>query len=1209
MGMTFTEDQQKVIKLHNRNILVSAAAGSGKTAVLVERIIQMISDEKNPVDIDRLLVLTFTNAAAAEMRERISLAISKKLEEMPENGHLQKQATLIHNAQITTIHKFCLFIIHNNFNDIGLDPAFRVADENEVKLLSKDVLSGYLEEKFTQNSQEFMECAEFFNSNSNGKDTNLEGYIEELYKFAMSYPFPKKWLKERQTDYEMNTVEELEKSEFIVYGLEQVSLLLSDCLEYLDQALNIAQEPDGPYMYCEMLESDRQIVENLLTKENFREFFLAFQNINHARLSGKKDDSVAPDKKENVKEMRDTVKDNLKKIREIYFFSAPEVQLAKMQQCHPVVSTLLELVMGFKEKLDEKKRDKGLIDFNDMEHFALEILIDNATLLPTPTACDYQQYFEEILVDEYQDSNLVQEYLLQSISKEGTGQFNRFMVGDVKQSIYKFRLARPEIFMDKFNSYDKNDSLTQRIDLHKNFRSRPEVIDSVNFIFSQIMAKDLGKVEYDYDAALYQGAVYPENTGNETELLLVDMIDSNEDKKETEAFLIAKKIKEMVGKFLVTDKNTQELRPAKYSDMVILLRTNSGWDDVFSKILIQEGIPAYVSSKSGYFAATEVSVLLHFLRIVDNPLQDIPLFGVLHSIVGGFTDEELAEVQIEDSEKTYLYHKLEAYEQKGTKSGLKDKIGKFLTLLEEFRQMVVYTPIHKLIQHFMKKTGYYYIYSALPGGEQRQANLDLLMEKAIGFEKTSYYGLFHFIRYIEQIEKSEVEYGEASILDENADVVRIMSIHKSKGLEFPICFVSGLQKEFNKKDSQSPVIVDVDMGIGTICVDLKNRTKSTTLRKTILAKKMQLENIGEELRVLYVALTRAREKLILTGVSKDIGKLLTGYDFLKMRNQTILPYDLRSQSSSYMDFIIPALIRNQCFKEEFTQRELEMNSKNSLYQTGPKINVQIFSMEDLSNSQIKEQVKKELYKKRLEIKILENREKEESYKKIAERFTFRYPFENLSNLYIKTTVSELKKKGREEESEGSRHLYPQDEIIPYIPGFIEETEHITGTVRGSAYHKVMELYDLLGSRTIKEEMAELLESQKLSKEYYDAVSDIKIQTFLGTRLAARMKDAEKNNKLFREQPFVLGVSANELDSSFPDTETILVQGVIDLYFEEEDGLVVADYKTDRVTEGSELINRYQTQLDYYARALEQFTGKKVKEKIIYSFALEDEILL
>ena len=1268
MGMKFTEDQQRVIDLRNCNILVSAAAGSGKTAVLVERIVELVSgsgcDSARAVDIDRLLIVTFTNAAAAQMRERITKALSDRVEAEPDNEHIKKQLMLIHNAKIMTIHSFCLYLIKNHFNDIGLDPDFRTADEGEIRLLKQEVLSELLEEQFALGRQEFTDCVEYFAYD--GREKWLEELIERLYTFSGSYPFPEKWLRQHRMDYHVETFEELVKTEWFAGMMQEISALLQECKEQEKAALKVCEEPDGPYFYAVALEQDQELLAGLeqelasvvqtasepeqsvasaemdssVAKDAFEALAARVQGISYARMAPKKDDSVSAEKRELVKAMRERVKSLLGTLSEKYFVSGPKQWLAECRQADAALCELVDLALLFGERLTEKKREKNLLDFEDMEHLALQILLkeeENGQMVPSDTALEYREQFVEILIDEYQDSNLVQEFLLQSISGEDDGRFNRFMVGDVKQSIYKFRLARPELFLEKFATYQKEDGNCVRVDLKQNFRSRHEVTDCVNDLFLQLMHRELGGVEYDADAALYPAAQFPEADGEaadarekdvalgseekqgsavpvstaceasiarspyEPELCIAAISgEKGEDPKELEAKMIAGKIREIVGKLPVRDSESGQLRPARYQDIVILLRTTSGWDETFKKILEENAIPVFVTSKTGYFAATEVQTVLNFLRVLNNPLQEIPLFGVLKSVLFGFGDAQLATLRaLDETGKRCLYDcvKLAAGEgesgegsvgygrgSNGADASLREKCCSFLSFLNRYREYAVYLPIHKLMEQFLEETGYLYTVSALPGGVQRRINVEMLLTRAESFEKTSYSGLFHFIRYMEQLEKYDIDYGETGASDENADVVRIMSIHKSKGLEFPVCFVSGLSKRFNRQDSVAPVLMDMDLGLAIDWVDPTARIRHTTLKKNVLARKLNADSMGEELRVLYVALTRAEEKLILTGTCKedklpqeDATQGAYGYSALRLQ-----------EASSYYDLVLPAWQsvgrRLQiCTQEELLQAELVRaslgyNSRQKLFEEAGK-------------------------------------EPEAAELALCERLQKPYAHENLAGLFVKTTVSELKKEGMQEEAAEGLELFPEEEVVPYLPQFVrEQEENVSGTTRGSAYHRLLEIFPFERQETwtaekIRTVIEEYKADRRLSEEYVAAINVYKIRAFLQTPLAARMAKAARSNRLHREQPFVLGLSANRLNTDFPEDETVLIQGIIDVYLEEEDGIVLADYKTDLVKDPKELILRYRVQLDYYEEALVRLTGKCVKEKLIYSFGLEQEITL
>ena len=1246
MAIAFTPEQRRVIELRDRNILVSAAAGSGKTAVLVERILSMITDDTRPVDIDRLLVVTFTNAAAAQMRERIGLAINRRLEEDAGNIHLQRQASLLHNAQITTIDSFCLFVIRNNFNDIGLDPGFRVVDEGELRLLGQDVMRDLLEEKYGEKEQSFLDCVEYFTGGSN--DSLLAEYIKKLYDFSMSCPWPEDWISQCREEYKIADVAELENTDWCNYLLQHIRTMTQECKAGLDMAIEIAERPAGPYMYGKILEEEREMLERLLGLQSLTAYYEAFERVSFGRLPSKKDDSVSRIYREKVQQIRKDVKKKLEDLRESYLLLSPKEVVERMRKAAPNVECLLSLVLAYKQRLDEKKRQENMIDFYDMEHFALNILLKkDADGGVSPAALEYRQFFSEIMIDEYQDSNLVQELLLKSISGEEDGNFNRFMVGDVKQSIYKFRLARPELFMEKYSCYSKEDGSCQRIDLHKNFRSRRQVLDSVNRLFGKIMGEGLGGVEYDDEAALYEGAVYPEPampktissteivpesaseeaglTASEeagltasaekaasaspykTEYLVIGKdADSPLSAREQEAAAIAEKIWHLRQSLKVTDSDTGLLRPLRYGDIVILLRTASGWAGDFKKILEKEGIPAYVASQTGYFQAAEIRTLLQLLHVIDNPLQDIPLYGTLVSFFGGFTKEEIAGVRAMDK-KIPLYDLLSICE-----GPLKERVRGFLDWLSYYRQKTAYTPIHKLIQEILSDTGYLDYVTARPGGQQRRANVEMLLTRAAAFENTSYYGLFHFLRYVEQLEKYEVDYGEADVLDENADVVRIMSIHKSKGLEFPVCFVAGLSKRFNMQDLSGRLIADIDMGIGVDYVDSVLRLKSHTLKKNVVALKMKLDALGEEMRVLYVAMTRAKEKLILTAMTEDTEKFREKLKQEKELGEQIkdregkVPFSVLLGAGCYLDFIFPCMEDVQLVD---AGKQLIADIEGAVSQIRLRQNLEMTGTDNKLMAQLSEQ------------------------------FNRTYPYQYLSGLFVKTTVSELKKKGMHDLSERSmedlegekrqgqrieqafgRKLYEEPEIVPYIPSFIRAKEKMSGADRGSAYHKVMELLDFKAiirtektpegiKAQLNRQMDDFVSQGLLEQTWREGISMAKLYTFFESSLAGRMMQAADAGKLWREQPFVLGLAAGRLGEEFPEGEQVLIQGIIDVFFEEDGKIVVADYKTDAVSDPKELIARYQTQLDYYEEALARLTDKKVMQKIIYSFALGQEIVL
>ena len=1185
--MHFTPQQQKVIDLRNKNILVSAAAGSGKTAVLVERILGLILDEKNPVDIDRLLIVTFTNAAAGEMKERIGSAIEKRLLEQPDNVHLQRQSTLLHHAQITTIDSFCLFVIRNNFNEIGLDPGFRVADSGEISLLKQDIINEIFEELLEKEETrgEFVKLLETMAFR--GKEKVLEETILKIYNFSQSFPWPLEWLESRYDDYLVEN--EIEDTVWGELWQQEIREIFGGIQKRLQAAIEICMEPEGPGMYAEALGSDLELVE-LLEKKSWDEQYEIMQNLSFARLSAKKDAAVSQEKKEYVKTLRDEIKKELQNLAKNYFGFSKETIKAQMAETKSIEKILIDTVILFKERFEERKREKNILDFNDMEHMALDILIqrkrqeDTGEMVwePTKTALDYRSYFKEIMIDEYQDSNLVQEYLLQSISGETEGNPNRFMVGDLKQSIYKFRLARPEIFLEKYHSYlDTDDSLFQRVDLHKNFRSRKEVVDSVNHVFYRIMGEKLGKVEYTEKEALYPGAVYEEGEDYTTELLLLES--REEEPRKAEALMLAGKIRQIVGKFQVTDKESGTLRPARYGDIVVLLRTNAGWDEDFCNVFMEQQIPTCITSKTGYFSAKEVQIILAFLKVIDNPKQDIPLYGTMKSRLGRFTEEEV--VQIKAMAQESLYDNLKAMKE----GALGTKCNAFLETINRYRNMVYVMPIHKLLRIYLKETGYLYYFAGLAGGKQRVANVKMLLEKAESYEKTSYFGLFHFIRYMEQLQKYDIETEAAGTADETQDVVRIMSIHKSKGLEFPICIVAGLSKKINQQDVNASLVCDMDLGLGMEYRNPVTRVKNADMRRNVLAHKMKMDNLGEELRILYVAMTRAKEKLILSGVIEEYEKQMLSYWGLRKEQGEKLPLELLQHSTCYLDFLLPVVGREN-----------------------ESIKVLLWNPWDVGKEKETDVIYKTIERFELEerLKAPLNTEEQEIAEVLQENLKFVYAHKNLQGLYVKTSVSELKMKAMEQADSVAFQLFEEPEVAPYIPSFIEAKGEITGTVRGNAYHRVMELLDFSNMEEEKgvwKNLKQKVKEQRLRAEELELIRKEKLNLFLSSELAKRMSEAFQKGKLYREQPFVLGINANRVDKNFPEEEKVLIQGIIDAYFEEDNEIVVVDYKTDSVKKSEELVKRYKEQLNYYEEALEKLTGKKVKEKILYSFALNESI--
>ena len=1284
MGVTWTKEQQEVISLRNRNILVSAAAGSGKTAVLVERILSKITDPKNPVDIDRLLIMTFTRAAAGEMKERISDAIEKALYEDPDNEHLQRQTTLLHTAQITTIDGFCAYIIRNYFHLIGLDPGYRTADEGELKLLREDVVKELLEEYYAQKDEKFQKFVECF---ATGKtDEGLGEIIQKLYDMAMSNPFPEEWLEKCLEDYRIDSLESLRDSDWMKLLWEDVSDNLDEVEWVVHDAVRICEEADGPYAYKEALDDDLEKIRTLKETAKARDYDEMAGLLAKLRerggfktLSRSAGDDVDKQKKDRVANLRNKgEKESLKKLGEKYFQTGEEEILEILRYTREPIEMLVELAIQFKEKFSEAKREKNILDFTDMEHFALQILMqkDGEEIQMSQAARELSEKYDEVLVDEYQDSNYVQELLTTGVSGWINKRKNIFMVGDVKQSIYRFRLARPELFMEKYKNYSIDDSEEQRIDLHKNFRSRAQVLESVNFIFRQIMGEDLGGITYDQDAALYPGAVFPEGESEEfvkTEVLLIEkdgeeLSDAQEirneqrekenpDEKiskkeqeeynaqELEALAIAQRIQEMVGREKIVDKETKEYRPVEYGDIVILLRTAYGWAETFREVMVSQGIPVYCTSRTGYFSTLEIVTVLNYLKVCDNPLQDIPLMGVLRSPIVGCTSEELAELRIMYP-KRMLYESVAEYvrdqenvfagtdtlteEERARREALAKicvsgeekfkKMKSFLELLDQVRERAAYTPVHELILFILKETGYGNYARALPGGEQRYANLSMLVEKAMDYEKTSYRGLFNFVRYIENLQKYEVDYGEVNLAGAGNTAVEIMTIHKSKGLEFPIVFVAGMGKQFNQQDTKAGLLLHPELGIGTNAVLPEKRIVASSLSKQIIKRQLEKESLGEELRVLYVAMTRAKEKLLLTGTIGKMSKEMTNLTRFLNEKRELIPLGVRIKAMNYWDFVLPALCRHRAMTELLGEYGIFSKGQEGFYDDVSEFVIRKITAEQMTEkaviAQAESQMQEEFLKNWDAERVYDEKVKDE----IEKRFSFVYPYRHLGEIPVKVSVSELKKRSWHDEYEREDALdvavktAEEVEEAP-VPAFMrEKQEEYQGAARGTAYHRLMECLDYASVDTdeeLKEQIRRLLESQKMTQQEADCIRIGDIRRFVDSEIGQRMKRAAQRNQLYREQPFVISRSAALIDPAWKDGETVLVQGIIDAYFIEDNRIVLVDYKTDRVGRGQEqkLISLYRVQLEDYAQALERMTGMKVKEKVIYSFALRKGIWL
>lgn len=1252
MKPQWTADQQKVIDLRDSNILVSAAAGSGKTAVLVERIIGRITDKQAPVDIDRLLVVTFTKAAAAEMRGRIGEALQQKLEQTPDDDNLQRQIGLLHNAQITTIDSFCQHIIRNYFHVIDLDPMFQVGDETDLKIMKETVLGEVLEQKYAdarqKENQVFLDAMQMFATGRTDKE--IESIVLKLYELAQSYPFPDEQLEQWKNSYALRSVEEMEQTEWMEKYIADVQMIVAECEKKAFAAYQISVDGVGLEAYTPTIQTEWQQIKELRECKTLQELCDGIGKISFGRLSairGNKHDKAL---QEQIKALRTSYKDKgIEQLQKEMLAEPPEEMLAMMQQMDAPVRELVQLTIDFGKAFAEKKREDGIIDFADMEHFALQILVtrdEDGNSVPSATAKELQEYYEEIMTDEYQDSNYVQEMILTSISRGPEQSPYLFMVGDVKQSIYQFRLARPDLFMEKYHAYDTEEGGNRRIDLRQNFRSRASVLESANYIFERIMRQDFGGIAYDDAAKLVPGAVFDpceERTADQTEIILLNM-DAQEDndfgKRELEAMAIGQKIRDMVQgdhPMYVSDKGGY--RPIEYRDIVILLRSMKGWTEEFQETLADMGIPAMAPKKTGYFATLEVQTMLNLLRVIDNPRQDIPLVAVLRSPIYGLQDEELAKIAAERSGLQYLDN-IWAYCDRH-EDALSEKLSNLLDTLQAYQRKAETVSVYELLREIYEETGYYALMSAMPGGEQRSANLDILLQQAIEFAENGHRGIFGFCRYIEMLKKSDIDFGEATV-GTAANAVQLVSIHKSKGLEFPVVFVAGMGKQFNKQDMRKKLLLDVDYGVGANYVDLEERLYKPTVMKRFIARQMLENSLSEEVRILYVALTRAKEKLILTGTVKGIENKLQSWDL----TGASLQHSALLGAATYLDWIMPALaarpIFGQCISQvsdgkgqdpsdlqenEMAQGTEDPSAKDRvLYDStdqDPLFRLEVIRADAQIVGEMEQLEQILLRREALKHQDLTKEYDAELAEQLRRQREYQYSYANEQKLPVKISVTELKRRAMEQQKMALREEVPEDEVTETVPGtadrhdipqpkFRQTEESIGAAERGTLYHFVMEHlpYEQMGDHFTAEMMlAQMQKAGLLREEERNCLKPQKFDRFMQSVLGKRMQQAAKRGALRREQQFMLEIPVKELYPEMESEETVLVQGIIDACFEEDGEWVLVDYKTDYVRYGMEqtLVDRYRVQLEQYARALEQLTGMKVREQIIYSFALDKHI--
>ncbi len=1227
--MNWTKEQEQAIYKNKSNILVAAAAGSGKTAVLVERIINKIINEH--IDIDKILVVTFTNAAASEMRERIFNAIYKKIDESENDAeiqNLQRQITLINKASICTIDSFCLDVIRNNFFETNISPNFRIADNNEIELLKMEVLYELFEEKYEAKDNDFQDLIKTYTSYRD--DTPLKDLIVKIFTYISSSPYPRKWLKSQIEKFNIKDENiDFSKTQWGKILLDEMKEELTDDIAVLDDESKKLSVDKDLLIFQKTLENDSYELQTLLANlDNWDKAYEIANKVEFIKWSVKKFDSLEKDEaKYNAKNVRDSVKKKFNEKRDKIFVSTSKEAIDDINEMHQLLDKLENMVYEFEDRFKQKKKERNILDFSDVEHLALDILVaekEDGTHTRTEVAKKYQNRFNEIAIDEYQDSNLVQEYILTSVSKGN----NIFMVGDVKQSIYKFRQARPELFLDKYKKYNLNESNNYglKIQLFKNFRSRENILDLTNLIFKNIMSYELGEIDYNKEEYLNLGAKWDElKLKNEVDI--IDINDEGENKKESdlqvdddeneeneniedielEAKFVSKKIRELIdSKFQIYDLKSQNYRNIKYRDIAILIRSTKGKAPIFEKELMENDIPVYSDMSSEYIDSIEIQTILALLKIIDNPIQDIPLVTVMRSSIGKFTDNELVEIRLSDRNSNF-YEALQKAKLSVSEE-LKEKIDEFLNQLQKWRDEQEYLSLDELIWQIYEDTGFLNYMGILPNGELRQANLRMLFEKAKSYESASFKGLFNFIRFIERLSLSSGDMSSAKMIGENDDVVRIMSIHKSKGLEFPIVFLVSSSSKFNLMDLNMDILLDQDLGIGVKYIDYDKQIKYDTLTKLAIKGKALNSTISEEMRILYVALTRAKEKIYIVGKSKDFEKLKQKiYDELNIyKNERVNPI-LIKKHQSYLEWILLA------YYHDFEKmKEI--------------LDVNVYKKSDLIKS-LKPEEKQEIDL----FKLLEENSKDvtdEEISKLKNELDFTYKYKSSTTIPSKTSITaiahkDIKKiKGTviteeeylnpiksedENEIEFEKNLSEYEEEIKFEkPKFLSDDEkEVTASKRGTIIHLIMKNLDFSKEYQLKdiEDLIETLKNKEIiTGKEADSIDKNQILQFTKSEIWNELKNAKS---YYKEEPFYINIPAKEIEDTDSD-ENILAQGIIDLYYiTDEDKLVLLDYKTDFVKSGEEdiLINRHKDQLLLYRDALENSLNRKVDKIYIYSVTL------
>ncbi|WP_019554224.1 helicase-exonuclease AddAB subunit AddA [Propionispira raffinosivorans] len=1219
--MAWSKAQLKAITTYNKNLLVAAAAGSGKTSVLVERIIQrLLSGNCN---IDEILVVTFTNAAAAEMRERIALAIDAELKKNPQSSHLERQLVLLNTASISTLHSFCQTIIRQNFHLLDLDPKFRLANQQEMNLLKRDVLEAIFEEGYESNNAEFLSFVDAYADERS--DEEMYGILLKLYEFSRSQPYPEHWIGTLPENFVLSEAMTVDDTPWPRIIKEQLTLVFEECRVQCDELVQMAQELDCTF-YLPVLHSDLEIILHLqdLLKTDWETLRNGIYAVKFATLTAPRGTDV--ELKTLFQKPRQQVKEQIKTIKEVYFMSDSMELMDDLRQTAPLIRAICDMTVAFANGFAAAKRTKMVVDFSDLEHFALQILLDETAtaeqLKPSVTALNLQQKYVEVMVDEYQDTNGVQEAILSLVRKSSVP--NLFVVGDVKQSIYRFRLADPELFLKKYREYPTAGSDFARIDLAQNFRSRAGILEAINYIFAQVMSEKAMELPYGAAEQLNPGPPYPEGEGTLDDSIEVDLIDRDEtgtfsetefavgetqaaEKEETEelkgfpleARFITNRIQTLMDeKKQVFDKATKTYRPLEWRDIVILLRSVKGKANILLEILHANNIPAYAAVDSGYFEETEVRIMLALLNIIDNPRQDIPLASILYSPIIGLSPVMLAKIKLLQPNDD-LFAALLLVNEPSTEidSEVKEKVMKFVLQLSSWRNLARCSSVPDLIWQLFRDTGYYDYVGGMPGGLLRQANLRVLYDRAREYETTNFRGLFRFLRFVDKMQDTGTDLAVARTLGESENVVRVMSIHKSKGLEFPVVIVADLGKKFNLQDSSDTLLVHRKYGLGPFVSKPDISLRYPTIARQAIACLMNRESKAEELRVLYVALTRAREKLILVGSSTKLADRALNWCRNIDLTCPVLPTYTIAGAKTYLDWIGAALARHEDGKVLRDFAQTTKKRLNIVYENHSRWEINIIPASNIQNQDV---ISSETEVLLAAVKAQQILPGSPQQKWVEQVLNWQYPDKTMQEVPAKLSVTEMKRRFEVMDTQALPLFKPK--LIVTRPRFIQEQTQLTGAEYGTLMHGVMQHIDFckdLSENGLKLQLESLVNKEMILPKQISLIDLAGVHKFFTSPLGQRMIGSAK---VRRELPFSIMLQAKKFYPDILDEqENIFVQGIIDVLFDEPDGMVLIDYKTDKNTQTEALINKYKLQINLYSEAAEKILKKDIKEKYLYLF--------